>query len=251
MVLPWPFGLVSPNSARYPILTSESRFKNLAYICGALAACLLAVVAWPARAAKVLAEAPLAEAPKAVGPVRFTGATVGLGLQGGPTLLNDEGLTSRVGMTAGVAARMTGLLHVSDAELAYQFSYATPRTASGDARLIRQGVLVTAGFHPLYLLALGNTRLPYVLSNLHVDIGASYQLSTLCTPAGSATRGDIAWHWGGGFEVPLGDPNIGRAYWIGFRYRQVRVNTDLFRAQLPNVGEHQFLVTVEHRWNWK
>lgn len=181
----------------------------------------------------------------------FTGATFGVGLQGGPTLLNEDALTSRVGMTAGVAGRMTGLLHLSDAELAYQFSYAAPRTASGDARLIRQGVLLTVGFHPLFLLGLGNTRFPYVLSNLHVDIGGSYQLTTLRTTSGSATRGDIAWHWGGGFEVPLGDPNTGRSYWLGARYRQVRVNTDLFRAQLQNVGEHQFLLTFEHRWNWK
>jgi len=184
-------------------------------------------------------------------PILYTGAALGLALHGGPTVMNDDSLSSRVGFVAGVAGRMTGLLQLSDGELGYHLSRTSPSGRAGEVGVMRHGFSFTAGFHPLFLLGLGNRWIHYVINSVHADIGGSYHLTTLSFGGDTRTRGDIGWQWGGGLDLPLQNPNKGTSWWLGLRYRQVRVNTDLATERILNVGQHQLLVSLEHRWNWK
>jgi hypothetical protein len=209
-----------------------------------MAAIAMMASSWTLASTHALSPAPAK-------PTLYTGATLGVGLLAGPTLLNDDSLGGRLGMTAGVAGRMTGLLQLTDVELAYQFSRAAPTTRAGGVTVMRHGFAMTSGLHPLFLIILGNKRIAYILNAMHIDLGASVQVTTLSQNGARTTRGDLAWHFGGGVGIPLQDPNAGRAWWLGLRYRQIRANTDLLRDRIPNVGEHQFLVSLEYRWNWK
>ena len=230
-----------------------------------LATCMLALLAAvaPAGAAELAAASPSGSSPVVVPSPpppapppkakanRYTGATYGLALLGGPTVLNDDALGSRLGFVVGVASRMTGLLQLSDVELGYALSRSSPTGPRGEVGVLRHGISATMGLHPLFLAVLGNRWSSYVLSSLHLDIGGSYHLTTLGFGGDSKTRGDIGWQWGGGLDLPLQDPNQGSSLWLGLRYRQVRVNTDLANDRIHNVGEHQLLLTLEHRWNWR
>jgi len=185
-------------------------------------------------------------------PILFNGAAIGFAAQAGPSVLNDDTASGRTGFTAGFAGRLTGPLFLADVELAYQVSHVGTLSRTGvPFELTRQGFTATIGLHPLFLMVLMNRRIHYILASMHVDVGASLQVTSIAAGGDRSSRGDPAWHWGFGIDFPLTDPNVGRALWLGLLYRQIRLHTELRSDLSTDLGDHQFLVTLGYRWNWR
>lgn len=194
----------------------------------------------------------LLAAPPQPEPIPFTGATVGVSAFSGPAYLSDGRVEGRLGFTAGFAGKITSPLFIADAELGYSISRIGAATASGvPASFVRQGLYVTFGLHPLFLVVLQNRIIHYILGAFRVDFGASIEMSTVTVGGDSRTRGDPAWHWGLGGEVPLGNPNRGSVFWLGWRFRQIRFSSDILRPLATELGDVQVVLTLAYRWNWK
>jgi hypothetical protein len=183
-------------------------------------------------------------------PVRFTGATVGMSAQAGVALLNDDRVGGRAGFTTGVAGRFTWVLFLTDLEVGYHYSRVATGAAGDPFDVVRHSLTLTLGLHPLFLISLQNKRWHYILGSLHLDIGTSLEVTSIVRDASRRTRGDPAWHWGGGVDFPVTDPNEGRSLWIGLRVRQIRLSTDLVRPY-TDLGDLQLFLTVGYHWNWK
>ena len=183
---------------------------------------------------------------------QYNGASIGFAATAGPLLLNDDRVSSRAGFSAGFAGRLTGPMLLADVELGYQVSKLGSVSAGNvPFDLIRQGFTTTVGLHPLFLALLGNRRIDYIAASFHADIGASLQVTSISAGGERSTRGDVAWHWGGGIDFPLTDPNLGRALWLGLLYRNIRLKTDLRPDISTDLGDHQVLLTLGYRWNWR
>jgi len=184
-------------------------------------------------------------------PPRFTGATVGISAHGGPTFLTDERLGGRAGFAAGFGGRFTSPLFLADLEV----SYGAARVGTGAAVIpfdvTRHGFSVTAGLHPFFIAILGNRRWHYIVSAFHVDLGASLEVTSVSVGGDRRTRGDPAWHWGLGIDIPLTDPNGGRAVWLGVAFRQVRLKTDIAQSLATELGGDSIFLSLGYRWNWK
>lgn len=198
-----------------------------------------------ALAGALLLAAPAAE------PVRFTGATIGLSAHGGAAILNDDRVQGRTGFVAGVAGRLTSALFLGDVEIAYTASRFAASVAGGPLGITRHSFSATLGLHPLFILTLGNRRLHYILGSFHVLVGFSLEVTSASLDGRSRARGDPAWHLGIGFDIPVTDPNEGRGLWLGLRFRQIRLGTDIVRPFATELGDLQLFVTLAYRWNWK
>jgi hypothetical protein len=182
---------------------------------------------------------------------KFTGATLGFSVQSGPSMVNDDRLAGRAGYVVGLAGRFTGPLFLADVEVgAHTSRYSS--TASGvPFDLARYSFSATVALHPLFITILPNRWVNYVLAGAHLDIGGSLEATTISAAGDRRSRGDPAWHWGGGLDFPLTDPNTGRSLWLGILYRQIRFRTDIAPSLSSDVGDHQVLLTLGYRWNWK
>jgi hypothetical protein len=184
-------------------------------------------------------------------PIRFTGATWGLSAFGGPVFLNDDRVQGRLGFAAGFSGRFTSALFLADLELSYGVSRVAGTANSVALDLRRHGLCVTLALHPFFLRTLGNRWMDYLQGAFHLDIGASLEVSSVSLGGEQRSRGDPAWHWGAGLEFPVTNPNTGRSLWIGVRFRQIRVSSDIVRAFATDLGDSQVLITLGYRWNWK
>jgi len=184
-------------------------------------------------------------------PVRFTGATWAISAFGGPVILNDDRVEGRLGFAAGLSGRYTWALFLADLELGYSVSRVAG-TASGVAfDLNRHGLSATFSLHPFFLRALGNRWIDYLQGAFHLDVGISLEVSSVSLLGDRRSRGDPAWHWGAGLDFPVTDPNAGRSLWLGVRFRQIRVSSDIVRALTTDLGDYQILLSLAYRWNWK
>lgn len=80
--------------------------------------------------------------------------------------------------------------------------------------------------HPAYLLLLGNSKLAYSLASVHLELGFGAQYALLEPTSAQRDLGeDYRSHvgpfvsLGGGFSVPLTNPDVGYAPWLHFVYR--------------------------------
>jgi hypothetical protein len=119
------------------------------------------------------------------------------------------------GWTADIGIRHSFPMHLLDSRIA--FRHDELGASEMGARVQQESFGVTTSLHPLYLFLLGSDRWSYTLASTHLELGSGIDA---VTRAGN-TAWDIGLYLsiGGGFDIPLHDPDTGSGLWVNVLYR--------------------------------
>lgn len=120
-----------------------------------------------------------------------------------------------------VGFRHASVMMLADGRVSYSFT-SLPGGTSGRNRR-RHGAWAHGLVHPLFASLLGSKWFGYVVGSLAFEIGVG---ATLEHAEGSAARFGGAWSLGAAADLPLADPDRGRAPWLLLNYRHVRPFAD-------------------------
>jgi hypothetical protein len=110
---------------------------------------------------------------------------------------------------------------LGDFRVAYRFDNLSEADALAPGPIQQHSVGGYLALHPAYLLMLGNDWLSYTLASIHLEIGGGARLGVL-----ERTDEDVFETGfgpfvsiGGGFDMPLADPDSGASPWLNVVYR--------------------------------
>jgi hypothetical protein len=148
----------------------------------------------------------------------YTGAFHEYSMRGGLTLPSN---TDYSGWHLDIGIRHSFPFLVGDFRVAYQFDRLDADTDADLGQLEQHAVGGYLAVHPGYLLLLGSDWLGYTLSSVHLELGGGAQMGVLENPATEDFETGFGpfVSIGGGFDVPLADPDNGAAPWLNFIYR--------------------------------
>lgn len=196
-----------------PSMTSTMQFSESSptfLSCLASLACLLMLGTSPASAG----DAP--EAPEPEYSQYYTGAFHEYSMRGGLTLPANSDYR---GWHVDIGVRHSFPFLIGDFRVAYQFDRLESDEAS-QGPLDQHGLGGYLAIHPGYLLLLGSDWLSYTLASVHLELGGGAKMGVVQNlEAGDFETGLGPFvSIGGGFDVPLGDPDTGAAPWLNFVY---------------------------------
>lgn len=149
----------------------------------------------------------------------FTGAfheySIRGALTGGPKTPYD-------GWSLDFGIRHSFPMLLGDTRLSYRFDSLTSDRDSLPDTLEQHVFGVHVALHPLYLVLLGSDWLGYTISSLYFEIGGGLRYDILDA---RESRGEyehdlgLFGSIGGGFDIPLSDPDKGQAPWLNAVYR--------------------------------
>ncbi len=187
----------------------------------------------------------------------WTGVYWGFGIIGGIQISSNDAFEETLGWAAGAQARLSFALHLMDFQLTYLRGSSTPTTTGlgGPAELevTTDGISASLAIHPLFIAMPIDPFWGVVFASLHILGGASLEHATFEGPAGPFEQDwTIAWHLGGGLDIPLTDQNRGSSLWVGGQYRFNTYTTDvpaLEAVEEDFYQQHFFLVSLSYRVN--
>jgi len=133
-------------------------------------------------------------------------------------------------------------MHLLDTRLA--LSYEVFPIRSQDSEIALWGIDISGAFHPFYLALLFENWFAWVLASIYVEAGAGIQYATL----DNTNDVGFSYSFGGGFDLPLWNPNHGWSLWLNglYRYRRLDFDNDSSEIALHN---HTFFAGLAIRWN--
>lgn len=134
--------------------------------------------------------------------------------------------------------RHASVMMLADARASYTF--ASLPGGSGTAGRQRHGAWVHGLVHPLFASLLGSKWFGYVVGSLAFEIGVG---ATLEASEAAPVRFGGAWSLGVGLDIPITDPDRGRAAWLLFNYRHVRP------FARPRAARHALFAGIGWRMN--
>ena len=170
---------------------------------------------------------------------------------GGPSWGDDPRLE---GFSIGARGRISALLHLLDVEvtgLHTGYLVSLPATGGGqeagetEASLARWSLGLSLNMHPGMLLLLESNYLGYVLGGLYLAVGASLDWGKL-DPEGKSQLG-ASYHWGGGLDLPLGDPDEGDPLWLTAVYRRSYLRLSELHP-VEEMGGHVVMIGLGYRY---
>lgn len=210
------------------------------------AICVAAIFAVTATGAAGLARAEAHPDPK----MRFQGAFWGLQMHTGLVSRLAANAGESPGPTLGLSARLAGYMSILDLQLSVIGSMYDARSTAGEATDVKRLSLgLETHLHPMFMEVLRGTTLARTIGSLYVAIGADLDLTALDGAGLDTTEARFGWHIGGGFDVPLTDPDRGWSLWLGFAYRLKFLSVPTGVAGLQDFDEHTFLVSFAYRNN--
>ena len=146
----------------------------------------------------------------------YTGAFVEYSVRGGASLATDAAYD---GWHIDAGVRHSFPMLIGDFRIAYRYDRLSAGPSAGP--LEQHGLGGYLAFHPAYLLMLGSDWLSYTLSSIHLELGGGAKFGVLEPADGGDFETGLGpfVSVGGGFDVPLGDPDTGAAPWLNFVYR--------------------------------
>ena len=178
----------------------------------------------------------------------YTGAFIGLGLSGGPSYTSIQNLSSGWGINSGAHLRFNHVANMVDGQLSYSFGKYSLEHNKNNLDYTHHNLVLSAGFHPLFFLILGNNRYNFTLASIYLQVGASaeyHKIDLSNYPAEWA----FGFHIGFGFDIPLDDPNDGGGFWFGVNYRFNSSKLDQHPSGTRRISEHLFLLRITYRHN--
>jgi hypothetical protein len=184
-------------------------------------------------------------------PVRYMGMHLGGGILIGPSLLADSDYTESLGYVLGAFARASSVLQLFDGQLEYQYGRHLFQRSGQPVELNVHALSFIANIHPAFLAILGNSRLAYSVSSIYLQSGVSVEFTNVNSAALKIDRDNsgLALFVGGGFDVPLDDPNDGGGFWMGFNYRYKVAFTNAGIGKNNDLNAHLFLFCISYRMN--
>lgn len=187
----------------------------------------------------------------------WTGVYWGFGVIGGVQVSSNDAFEETLGWVAGAQARLSFALHLMDFQLTYLRGSSTPTTTGlggpVELEVTTDGVSASIAIHPLFIAMPIDPFWGVVFASLHILGGASLEHATFAGPAGAFEQDwTIAWHLGGGLDIPLTDQNAGSSLWVGGQYRFNTYTTDvpaLEAVEEDFYQQHFFLVSLSYRIN--
>lgn len=135
-------------------------------------------------------------------------------------------------------------MYVGDSRLAYSYG----RWSVSDHTVGVHGTHATVGLHPFFLSLLSKGVISHFLASLHLELGAGAQWA--CLTETDDSRGGVTGSLGVGFDLPLTNPNDGRALWLNTVYRRNWSSIDFeLDGQTHQLHTHQFFVGLGWRTN--
>jgi hypothetical protein len=164
---------------------------------------------WTLVTAYWLLASPTVHAQDAEG-LYYNGSFVEVSGRAGPTY--GDNLS---GWTADIGMRHSFPMHLLDSRIAFRHDELRP--SQSGAHVQQESLGLTTAFHPLYLFLLGSDRWSYTLASTYLELGSGVDALT--------RHGSGAWDLGfyfsigGGFDIPIHDPDTGSGLWINVNYR--------------------------------
>jgi hypothetical protein len=153
----------------------------------------------------------------------FTGAFVEYSVRGGASLASEADYD---GWHIDAGVRHSFPMLLGDFRVAYRFDNLSEGGA-GNPNALAPGPIEqhsVGGYlalHPAYLLMLGSDWLSYTLASIHLELGGGVRLGVLERVVDGEFEMGVGpfVSIGGGFDMPLADPDSGAAPWLNFVYR--------------------------------
>ncbi len=179
-------------------------------------------------------------------PHPFNGAFTELALRGGPALPSSDDLDT--GWSAGLALRTSFPMYLADHQLGYDVAVFD---ADGD-RVQVHGLHSALAIHPFYLALLSEGLTSHLLSSLHAEVGLGLRYGRHSNDDSADDGLGIATSVGGGFDLPVTEPNRGRSLWVSANYRRTwtSLSLDIGDADdAPRLHDHRFIFGIALRTN--
>lgn len=154
--------------------------------------------------------------------------------------------TSYDGWSYDVGLRQAFPMHLLDTRIAYVEDRFYPRTTAQPGRFTSRSIGVWTALHPLYLALLFSDWFGYLLASLYLELGVAGQYATH-----SSGEGDFGLRWsvGGGFDVPLTDPDRGWSIWANALYRYTWADYDFDAGGEIDLYHHAGWAGLSLRFN--
>ncbi len=152
----------------------------------------------------------LAEAPKP-----FNGSFGEFFLRGGPLLASDG--DAAAGWHGDAGFRNSFPFYLGDNRVAYGYG----RYDVDDRPVQIHGLHLSLNIHPFYLVLLSEGFVSHFLASLHLELGLGPRLGMWSNETNEPLRQfGLAWSVGGGFDLPITNPDMGKSLWLSANYRR-------------------------------
>ena len=177
-------------------------------------------------------------------PEPFNGSFGEWSLRGGPLLPSADG---SVGWTGEIGFRNAFPFYLGANRIAYSYG----RWSVDDETVQMHGLHASVGIHPFYLALLSEGLTSHFLASLHVELGLGPRFALLPDGDEGTTSGfGLVGSVGGGFDLPITNPNQGRSLWFNTVYRRnwttIRLDSSDDAGRLH---EHAFFFGLSFRSN--
>jgi hypothetical protein len=185
-------------------------------------------------------EERLAESPKP-----FNGSFGEFFLRGGPLLTSDDDATS--GWHGDLGFRNSFPFYLGDNRLSYGYG----RYDVDDRPVQIHGLHLSLNLHPFYLVLLSSGFVSHFLASIHLELGLGPRLGLWSDDAGEAmNQFGLAWSVGGGFDLPLTNPDRGQSLWVSANYRREWTSIGFETDSVSHaVRDHRFFLGLAWRVN--
>lgn len=127
--------------------------------------------------------------------------------------------TAYDGFSIDTGLRQSFPMLIGDTRLSYRFDSLFDESTPTRNQVERHSLGLHLGVHPLYLFLIESDWWGYTLASLYLEIGGGVQYGVLDT--GSDIDDDFGFFGtvGAGVDIPLWDPDTGKAPWLNVLYR--------------------------------
>ncbi|MDX9721666.1 MAG: hypothetical protein RBU37_13025 [Myxococcota bacterium] len=170
----------------------------------------------------------------------WTGAYLGLALQGGPSWTQE----GELGSCLVLSGRLSQVLNLFEVVLDYHFSHHDTKSRP----LLKHAVSASLALHPLFLANLGAEDHWYALASLYLQLGASYNLARNDPNSENWSQGP-GLVVGSGIDYPLSDVDAGASVWLGVAYRFSLLALERRLLRGGDAQEHSLGLVLSYRHN--
>lgn len=150
----------------------------------------------------------------------WTGAYLGLGVEGGLALSNHyifDGVMPS--SSVGGFLAFSSPFHLAHGQGSINYQTGHVQTRSGGGAMQRLTLRNSVMIHPLFALLMMGSKYGYIAGSFHILVGMSLDHIQLREGPRTEKFWNMSWHIGAGFDAPLKKPWAGRSWWIGAQWR--------------------------------